>query len=98
LQDFDHVFYLLSNSYSKAREKNISNICSLIDIKLIPSRLVEEQIVERILEHVNPNVEKASNVISFLSVGQNIGVTSITLNVAKYLADYTDSKVGVLLL
>jgi Flp pilus assembly CpaE family ATPase len=97
-KEFKHVFYLLSNSYSKAKEKNISNICSLSDITLIPSRLVDMQIAERVLEHVNPNEEKESNVVSFFSVGQNLGVTTVTLNVAKYLSEHTDSKVGVLLL
>lgn len=96
--DHEYVFYLLSNDYTAKREKNIQNICNSNEINLLPSRLVEEQILERILEVINPYEIKEKNIISFLSVGQNVGVTSLTVNVAKSLSIHTKSKVGVLLL
>ncbi|MBA2176827.1 hypothetical protein H0266_18265 [Halobacillus locisalis] len=94
----EYIFYLVTNSYSKPIEKNIRSLCHLNDITLIPPRLTEEQIAERVFTTINPEAEKENNVVSFLSTASNIGVTTLTLNVAHSFAKHSKAKIGVLLL
>ncbi|MDA2541143.1 hypothetical protein PDR35_15425 [Bacillus cereus] len=92
------VFYMLENQYKPQLESTVKAICNSKDIYLIPPRLVVEQIVDFIDQNLNLAMVKKTNIITFFSSVSNIGTTSTCLSVGKALSQYTNAKVGVLLL
>ena len=93
------VFFMIQNDvYSPNQLKTTKAICESRDIGLIPPRLTVEQIIEKILESLNPVSMTDNNAITFFSSIGNSGTTSICLSAASALSEYSKAKVGVLLL
>lgn len=92
------VFYRSSESFDPSLEVAIKAICDSRDIVFIPSRLVNQQIIELIEKTINPLNKRNSNVFTFFSTIGNVGTTSTCLSVGSTLSQHTNAKIGVLLL
>lgn len=91
------IFYMTSNYPDNAKQAQIKMVCLSKNIQLIPPKQTIEQILNKILKIVFPGSENhSSNVISLFGAFPRVGVTSLTLSIAKRLSEISNVKVGVL--
>lgn len=87
-------FYLMETLESDVVQFNITSICKTLRINLIPALLTANQISERIIKHVYPEVGfKNRNVVTFFGADSKVGTTMVSLCAAQKLALSTGAKI-----
>lgn len=95
--DYKHLFFVYDDLNHEI-EKNVQAICSGYSIKLLSGYLNADQIVDEVLYTISPKPDELKRVFTFFSSSANVGTTSTVYSVAQALSDYTDAKIGLLML
>lgn len=93
------TFYMMSNYFNEQINQNIISICESKNIIVIPPKLTLQQIVDRIIKVLFPEIGgKNQNIAVFFGADSKVGTTMIAQMVAEMLARNTDLKVALLFL
>lgn len=90
------VFYLLSYTQNESQINSIKYVLKAKNIHVIPPRLTELQILERVCQELSVEKMINQNVITFFGADSKVGTTITSLAVAESLAQNTVLKVGFL--
>ena len=93
------VFYMVSNDTEQNLLNKIITVCKSKDIVVLPPKLSLEQVKDRVLKEVFPEMNKINkNIITFFGADSKVGVTSVAQSLAEMVAQRTELKNGVAVL
>lgn len=92
----DKVFYLISYTQNESQINSVTYVLKAKNICVIPPKLTEKQILERVCKELSIDKHSISNVITFFGADSKVGTTITAQAVAEILAENTSLKVGFL--
>jgi MinD-like ATPase involved in chromosome partitioning or flagellar assembly len=93
------VFYMVSNETEISVLNKIITVCKSKDIVCLPPKLSLEQIKDRIIKELFPEMNTSNqNVITLFGADSKVGVTNIAQSLAEMLSIKTELKNGVAVL
>lgn len=90
------VFYLLSYTQNESQINSVKFVLKSKNICVIPPRLTEQQILDRVCQELSIDKSANNNVITFFGADSKVGTTITAQGVAECLAENTFMKVGFL--
>ena len=88
------VFYLLSYTQNESQINSVRFVLKAKNICVIPPRLTEQQILDRVCQELSIDKSAKNNVITFFGADSKVGTTITSQAVAECLAENTVMKVG----
>lgn len=92
----NNIFYLLSDSQSDSQISSIKYVLSSRNIFVLPPRLTDQQLMDKVCEKLNIDRGRNSNTIAFFGADSKVGTTITAQAAAECLAEETDLKIGFL--
>lgn len=92
----DKVFYLLSYTQNESQINSVTYVLKAKNICVIPPRLTDQQILDRVCKELSIDKNSISNVVTFFGADSKVGTTITAQAVAEILAENTSLKVGFL--
>ena len=94
--DAENIFYLLSDSRSESRINSIKYVLMSKNIFVVPPRLTDRQIIDRVCQKLDIDRLMTNNAITFFGADSKVGTTMTAQAAAEVLAAETVLKIGFL--